>query len=253
MRVVLTRPGQDAGEWEQVLRRRGHEVLAAPLIAIGSAPDADALARARSGLHRFTAVMFVSGNAVRGLSGAAGLAWPPGTRAWATGPGTVKALRAAGVPRDSIDAPAADAAQFDSEHLWQVAGHQVQRDSRVLIVRGADAQGRTAGRDWLAGRLEQAGASVETVAAYTRGLPAWDARQLASATTATGDGSIWLFSSSEAVGNLRLLLPHADWKRAAAIATHDRIAQAAKETGFGVVRTSRPDLDAVVAALESTG
>ena len=89
MRVVLTRPEQEAADWEQALRRHGHEVLSLALIAIGTAPDAAALAHARRDLDRFAAVMFVSGNAVRGLLGAEGFAWPSGTRAWATGPGTV--------------------------------------------------------------------------------------------------------------------------------------------------------------------
>lgn len=253
MRVVLTRAGQEADEWGDALRTRGFDVLPLPLIAIGPAPDAAAIERARSGLARNSAVMFVSGNAVRGLLGESPSAWPAEVRAWATGPGTVRALAAAGVPAACIDAPAHDAQQYDSEHLWAVVRGQVGAGARVLLVRGADAGGHVAGRDWLARQLEDAGAQVEPVAAYVRGVPQWGPAQREAARAAAADGSTWLFSSSEAVRNLRQLMASTDWSLAPALATHERIAQAARDAGFDVVRTSRPDLASVVAALESSG
>ena len=64
-------------------------------------------------------------------------------------------------------------------------------------------------------------------------------------------GVAWLFSSSQAVAHLTELLPAQDWRSARAVATHPRIAQAARSAGFGVVCESRPSLDAVAAALES--
>jgi uroporphyrinogen-III synthase len=252
MRVVLTRAGPEAGEWAGALDARGFDVLQLPLIGVGPAPDAAALDRVRASLGRYEAVMFVSGNAARGLL-AGGVEWPQRVRAWATGPGTVNALRAAGVPPDSIDAPPMAAGQFDSEHLWAVVKGHVRPGWRVLLVRGADASGQVAGRDWLAQRLHEAGAEVETVAAYSRAVPSWTAAQRMDALRAAADGSVWLFSSSEAVGNLRQLLPDARWSGAHALATHERIAAAARGAGFGVVRTSRPDLSSVIAALESSG
>ncbi|WP_431273802.1 hypothetical protein ACQ858_16885 [Variovorax ureilyticus] len=66
------------------------------------------------------------------------------------------------------------------------------------------------------------------------------------------DGSaVWLFSSSEAVANLRALAPAIDWHAAAAVATHERIAQAARTAGFGRVRVSPPSLSSLVASIES--
>jgi uroporphyrinogen-III synthase len=62
---------------------------------------------------------------------------------------------------------------------------------------------------------------------------------------------VWLFSSSEAVANLQSLLPDQSWQQARAVATHPRIAQAARTAGFGVVCESRPILGAVVASIES--
>jgi uroporphyrinogen-III synthase len=65
------------------------------------------------------------------------------------------------------------------------------------------------------------------------------------------DGSIWLFSSSEAVANLVASLPGQSFGQARAVATHPRIAQAAREAGFGCVLKTRPTLDDVVASIES--
>ena len=154
------------------------------------------------------------------------------TRAWATGPGTTQALLRAGVPAACIDAPGADAAQFDSEALWQRVGAAVGAGSRVLIVRGADAAdgGNTqgGGRDWFARQVTQAGGSVDFVVSYQRQRPQLDAAQRRLARAAASDGSVWLFSSSEAVHNLQACLPQQDWQAARAVATHARIAEAAR-------------------------
>jgi uroporphyrinogen-III synthase len=121
----------------------------------------------------------------------------------------------------------------------------------VLVVRGRDPQGRSAGRDWLALQIEAAGAQVEFVAVYERRAPGLDDAQQALALRSASDGSVWLFSSSEAVANLRALLPDQSWQQARAVATHPRIAQAARDAGFAVVCESRPALADVVASIES--
>ena len=74
-----------------------------------------------------------------------------------------------------------------------------------------------------------------------------------AATQAATDGSVWLFSSSEAIGNLVAACPGQDWGRAKAVVTHARIAQAAREAGFPVVCESRPTLAALMASIESLG
>lgn len=256
MAVIVTRPQPEAGRWAALLRGRGLAVAVLPLIVIEPPPHLEPLQQAWPRLDRWRAVMFVSGSAVHGFfgqrSGPFAKAWPAATRAWATGPGTRDALRAAGLAAGQIDAPADDGGQFDSEALWERVRAQVGPQDTVLIVRGGDAQGRAGGREWLAGQLAQAGASVETLVAYARHCPEWGEADLAAAAAAAAGGATWLFSSSEAIANLRRLVPAQDWSRSRAVATHPRIAQAAREAGFGVVQVSRPTLDAVVATLEST-
>lgn len=260
MRVIVTRPAREAAQWVAELGRAGFEAHALALIDIVPPADAQPLREAWRDLANYAAAMFVSGNAVHHFFESnrppAPMGWGDAaikTRAWAPGPGTREALLAAGVPAALVDAPAADAPQFDSEALWRVVGPRVRGGDRVLIVRGGDGQGQGAGRDWLAAQLAAAGARVETVVAYQRRSPQPGDAQLALARQAAADGSAWLFSSSEAIANLQGLLPGQDWSRARAIATHPRIAQAARNAGFGVVCESRPAVAAVVAALESIG
>jgi len=132
-------------------------------------------------------------------------------------------------------------------------GRATPAGDRLLLVRGGDSEGRSQGRDWLARQVAARGAAVETVVAYVRQLPQWSEAQRARARRAAGDGSLWLFSSSEAAANLGRLLPGQPWGAARAIATHPRIAQAVRALGFGSVRESRPAFDAVVASIESAG
>lgn len=251
MAVVLTRPQQEARRWAALLRERGVESLWLPLLSIAPAPDAGALQHAADHAGDYGAVMFVSANAVQGF-----LACGPrfgGARAWAPGPATRDALVAGGVDPERIDAPAEDAAQFDSEHLWQQVRGQLRSGDRLLLVRGGGEDGRSAGREWLAQQLAAEGVVVETVVAYVRQCPSWTAEQQAQARRAAADGSLWLFSSSQAVAHLAQLLPGQDWSRARALATHPRIAQAVRSVGFGVVQESRPGLADVLASIESAG
>ncbi|MEJ6024092.1 uroporphyrinogen-III synthase [Ramlibacter sp. PS4R-6] len=254
MRVIVTRPAAEAAEWVEGLRSAGFAPVALPLIQILPAGDARALQDAWLRITHYRAAMFVSANAVRGFFAAAPAATAFGTRAWATGAGTLGALLAAGVARDRIDAPPADAPRFDSEALWDVVQAQAEAGARVLLVRGADAGSQQpAGREWLEQRLLEKGARPEAVVAYVRACPKLSDADREWAARAASDGSAWLFSSSQAIANLQAQLPGVDWSRARAVATHPRIADAARAAGFAVVRVSRPPLEAVVADLESLG
>jgi uroporphyrinogen-III synthase len=202
--------------------------------------------------------MFVSGNAVEQFfaSKPSDVSWRAASptaapRAWATGPGTRQALQQAGVDDRSIDAPDARSGQFDSEALWQRVAPTLPPRSRVLIVRGSDAAGRSAGRPWLSDQLQAAGATVDLLPVYQRLAPAWSPVERALAADALHDGSVWLFSSSEAVLHLCELLPGHAFGAGRAVATHPRIAQAVRDAGFGVVAEARPALDDVIASIES--
>jgi len=262
-RAIVTRPAREAAQWVADLQARGIAACALPLIAIHPVSDPvlrGALQGARERFASYRAVMFVSGNAAQyfleqnqALALIQQAQTAINTRAWAPGPGTVAALRQAGLPAGRIDAPLADAAQFDSEALWQVVAPQIGPGDRVLIVRGGNTPGAEGGngREWLAGQITAAGGAVDFVAAYERGAPQLDAAQLALARQAAADGSVWLLSSSEAVAHLAAALPGQHWGRARALATHPRIAQAARAAGFGSVTECRPAFNEVAASIES--
>lgn len=278
MQIIVTRPRLEADSWVKQLRARQLDAVALPLIHIGAPADSADITQAWQNLHQYSAVMFVSSNAVRyfyqsnkhmagvfidyiATKNIANNILKP--RMWATGPGTREALLAQSVPAGLIDAPALDAAQFDSEALWARVQSQVKPGDKVLIVRGCSAEGADhegapitpmTGRPWLADQLTAAGVQVDMVLSYQRSAPVFDAAEQALMARACSDGSLWLLSSSEAVGHLSALLqalPEVSLAAARALATHPRIAQAARAAGFGVVYESRPLLADVVASIES--
>ena len=260
MRVVITRPAGDAQAWVDALQAAGHEALALPLIEVGPVTDAQPVMQAWAQWPEFQAVMFVSAQAVRYFFDIQPVrsTWASGPRCWATGPGTHKALMQAGVPEACIDSPAADAAQFDSEALWQRVRLQVQAGSQpVLIVRGQDVDTQPdaalngTGRDWLAQQLQAAGASAQFVVAYERRTATWSRLQTAQAVQAANDASLWCFSSSQALENLASILPTQSWAQARCMATHPRIAQTAQALGFGEIHMSKPSLPELLVSLES--
>lgn len=258
LRVLVTRPAQEAVRWVDRLRAAGLDALPLPLIAIAPAGDIarHALQMHWSRIDTYRALMFVSATAVdhffaqkpsAGVASSAAI----DIRCWATGPGTVSALRRAGIPVSRIDAPAEAAGRFDSEALWALVGSQPTAADTVLVVRGGDAGDRQTGRDWLARQIEATGAVCEQAVAYRRLIPTFGESDQRLAEAAATDGAIWLFSSSEAIGNLLQWLPTVSWKQARAVATHPRIAQAARDAGFGRVLASQPVLEALTASIES--
>ncbi len=260
-KVLITRPSPEAERWVDRLRVHQIDAEALPLLTIGPVQHPDLVAQltaARARWQSYDALMFVSGNAAAEFL-ADGITYPDHLpdhappRFWSPGPGTARALTQAGIPASQIDGPAHDAAQFDSESLWLAVGSQIQPGSRVLIVRGANtpaSQGGN-GRDWLAAQIAAAGGSVDFVAAYERrGTDLAEAGK-DLAWRAASDGTLWFFSSSEAIQNLQRQMPQTRWDKARALVTHPRIALAARNAGFGHVSECRPTLQEVAASIES--
>lgn len=247
--VLVTRPAAQASGWVQRLRAQGIEAVALPLIGIEPPADPAPVRAAWQTLGARALAVFVSPNAVEQFFALRpeGVDWPAGTRAGSTGPGTSQALRDRGLPEAWIVEPGADAAQFDSESLWAHLAAEPWAGRSVLIVRGEG------GRDWLADTLRAHGAEVVHVSAYRRVAPQFASQQraLLDAACAQPSRHVWLFSSSEAIGVLRAAVPSAQWTDARAIATHPRIAAAARDAGFGQVEQARPEVEAVVACLQS--
>ena len=243
MLLIVTRPLAQATAWVHQLQALGTRAQALPLIEIAPVADTAAVIGAWQGLGASDLAMFVSANAVTQFFALrpAALAWPEATLAAATGPGTSAALRAAGVPAHQIVEPPASEGAFDSEALWLRLRHRDWQGRRARIVRGED------GRNWLADQLQARGAMVEFVAAYRRLPPLLDsaATALLQHALEQPQSHLWLFSSSQAVAHLGALAPGADWSRSHALASHPRIAQAARALGLVQVGDVAPDPAAV--------
>ena len=251
LRLLVTRPQPQADTWVGLLRVHGIDAHALPLLTIGAMADLAELQATWRDLPRYALVMFVSPNAVshffaaRPADSGAG-AWPAGTRAAVTGPGSLSSLHAAGLPPAQCVAPPPDAAQFDSAALWAQLQGEAWTDRRVLVLRGEG------GRDEFAEHLRRAGASVRFVQAYRRGPPTLGVAQgqLLGGALARPLQHVWWLSSAEAVGYLPGLAPGADWGAACALASHPRIAARARDIGFGRVFDALPTLEAVRAGLD---
>jgi uroporphyrinogen-III synthase len=269
-RLIVTRPAPEAATWVSALQGAGWPAQALPLIEIGeprSLSARQALAHWRGQWPTMDALMFVSAAAVRHFF--AGVANRPDpaapTRFWAPGPGTARvlaqALQGLGLGPERIDAPAPDAPQFDSESLWPVVQPRLRPGQQLLIVRGHSAGAAAAastdpdlpghGRDWLIEQCQAAGVQVLACVAYERRAPNLDATNRRLLQQGQAPGSVWLFSSSEALEHLQACAPAADWSRASALVTHPRIEQRARDSGFGTVVPTRPALPDVLRALES--
>ena len=239
--LLVTRPRPQCAAWLARLAELGVDAAALPLIEIQPARDAGPVIAAWVALPAVDLAVFVSPNAVEQFFARATGNWPVHTLAACVGPGSAHALAAHGVPITQIVQPADDAASLDSEHLWeQLSPMRAWGGARVLLLRGGG------GREWLAERLIEAGASVEAVTVYHRSGPRFDITEQALLAAAVADPTrfVWLFSSAEAVGYLRGV----QLAGQRAIATHPRIADAARAAGFAPVVLARPAPEAVTRA-----
>jgi uroporphyrinogen III methyltransferase/synthase len=252
--VVLTRPAGQSDALAKALHDAGIATVEFPLIEIAPADDEAPLHTALASLAKFALVVFVSPNAVDYAFARHDAIWPHALPVGVVGPGSVAALAQHGVaaPAYRVISPGAsaddnDGARFDSEALYAALeaslGENAFDGKRVLIVRG------DGGREWLADRLREAGAEVETVAAYRRLVPepsigAWS--RIHSLLSGESDARhAWLVTSSEGVRNLgELAQDHltvgeqAQLKRAMFVAPHPRIAETARGLGFDSITVS---------------
>lgn len=245
--LLLTRPKQQAADWLARLAELGVGTRSLPLIEI-VATDGEAARAAWGQLATAALALFVSPNAVANFFAEQppNFAWPAQTLAACVGPGSARALAEAGVPAALIVQPPADSASLDSEHLWPLLRERAWAGRRVLMLRG------DGGREWLADRLREQGATPEFFSVYQRRCPQLTPAEqgLLAQALAAPASHVWLFSSAEAIANLQALAPAChDWQAAQCIATHARIAVRARELGVGHVVLARPDARAVAEAV----
>jgi uroporphyrinogen-III synthase len=145
VRLLLTRPEPDATRSAAALRRRGHTVVAAPLMRM------QPLAAEFSGT--FAAVLITSANAARAIAGDARAGELRALPLFAVGARSAEAAREAGF----ADVTSADGALAD---LVRRVATQVRGGTRLLYLAGEDRTGD------LAGDLGRHGIAVETAVIY---------------------------------------------------------------------------------------
>ncbi len=268
-KIILTRPAHESRLWIEGIESAGYSVVNWALIEVLPLTLQENQIKALGDLSAYVALIFVSSSAVehffKSFNMKAGLSIS-GLTFWATGPGTAQSLKIHGIPSTQIVSPSPTAPQFDSPQLWTVASQLVGAGEKVLMIRGADSHSLVAkenqdqpvieniapsGSQWLISKLTQSGVLVDEIEVYQRCSPRWSEEQKDTAPSMIEGGSIWVFSSSLSLHNLGQILPHQDWSKGRAVATHKRIAQTAIEMGWGVVHESRPTLSDVLTSLKS--
>ncbi len=161
-RVLVTRPAGQGEALAARLRVAGHEPVLVPALRIEPLPLSGDHRRRLLDLDLYHAVFFVSANAARhALDAMADLwpQWPVGLHWLAVGESTAAEIRRAGL------APEYPRSGFNSEAVLALPCLADVAGKRILICRG------DGGRDWLAARLRERGATVDVIPFYRR-LPA---------------------------------------------------------------------------------
>jgi uroporphyrinogen-III synthase len=223
--VVITRPAGTAASMARQVRARGGEPLALPGLSLRGADDAPAIAAALREALRDDLLVFTSPAAVRFAARLVALR----TRATvlAVGQGTARALRRHGIAAHAPD-------RQDSEGLLAHPLLRALRGRRVALI------GAPGGRGLLREQLAARGASLRELQVYRRVAPRLR-RAHVEAVAALPRSARVLLSSAEALDNLRAQLPPAAWARlraATAVASSERLAQAARAAGFARVRVA---------------
>ncbi len=156
-RILLTRPEPQASIFAERLRSLGAEVDCFAGVQIRlQHPSGTELAV----LNNADWVIFVSGNAVKGLHACEGFAACRTASLAAIGAATAQALEQIG-HAPSIHAPS----PYNSEALLRIDALCAVDGQHIVIVRGQD------GREYLAEKLRRRGATVDYLCVYHRDLP----------------------------------------------------------------------------------
>jgi len=240
IQVLVTRPTDQAEGLCEGIRQSGGVPERFPVIEIRFVAPDPAFMQSVQGLQGQDRVIFVSANAVSGLSRACrklGLDLPRTSKIAAIGPATARALDRAGLPPTLIPQQG-----FTSEALLAMEDlHEVQGE-RIYIVRGRD------GRSTLADTLSARGARVTYLETYRRERPQAP-RTVVLEALERGEIDLLTATSGEALDNLceltRTLCPET-MQRIPIVVGGDRVAGLATDRGFRHVITAADPSDAAM-------
>lgn len=244
--ILITRPRQQAATLAELVETQGGTPVIFPLLEIAALQDAPAFDAKVADLAGYNWAFFISSNAVQfGMKRLVelGQTFPASLKCAAIGPATAQELRSLGVAQ--VLTPQQ---RYDSEHLLACPELQDMQGQRCLIFRGEG------GRELLAEKLRERGATVDLAECYRRINPSAD---LSEPTRLWQNGQLHaiVVTSSEALRNLLDMAKQAsessaDWlKQTPLFVNHVRIAEYAASQGWQAITAEQPGDAGMLAAL----
>jgi uroporphyrinogen-III synthase len=225
VRVLVTRPREQAENLARLIEARGGEAIRFPVIEIAEPRDTRALLAVIDRLKEFAMAIFISPNAVNRamtlILARGGL--PETTRVACVGRGSARELQ-----RYGVDTAIVPADRFNSEALLDLPELHRVSGKRIVIFRGEG------GRELLGDTLKARGAYVEYAECYRRLRPdtdatplrhRWERGEIDIVSVTSVDGLRNLFDMIGATGRPRLL-------RTPVVVVSERMAQICRELGF---------------------
>ena len=237
LKIVITRPRDQAVQLKQRIERAGGIPLLFPLLDIAPVQDTRQLHEQIKRLPQFDLAIFISPNAVRyGLAEirAAG-PLPQSLKIATVGKGSAGALYSSGITNVIVPAD-----RFDSEGLLALPELQDVSGWHVMIFRG------DGGRELLGNTLKERGATVEYATCYQRSKPKMDVGELVNAAP-----NAITVTSSEALGYLWQMLEGAQaaLSDVPLFVQHQRIAELARQQGWHRVVLAETGDEGLLSAL----
>jgi uroporphyrinogen-III synthase len=225
VRVLVTRPRDQAEHLAHLIEQQGGEAIRFPVIEIAEPKDTRALHAVIGRLDRFALAIFISPNAVNRamnlILARGGL--PAALRVACVGRGSARELKHFGI--ENIIVPQG---RFDSEALLELPELQQVKGKRIVIFRGEG------GRELLGDTLKVRGAEIEYAECYRRTHPNADVTPLLQRWT-RGEIDIVSLTSVDGLRNLFDMLGPAGQPRLArtpVIVVSTRMAEVCHELGF---------------------
>lgn len=242
LRVLITRPQQQAIKWQQLLQRHGAQTVAIPLLSIapldqGSGPAVQAIKSLVMNLDHYQHAIFVSQNAAQYGTEWIDQYWPQiplGVKFYAVGSATAQRLQ-----HEGLDVTAA-AGTMNSEALLKLPELQQLDQQKVLIFRGVG------GRSLLADTLRQRGARVDYCELYQRLLPK-EAGEALEQLTWCRAGDVIALHSGETLLNLCKMIQSlandgklniSQWQQVPLLVPGERVYRTALDQGFSQIITA---------------
>jgi uroporphyrinogen-III synthase len=226
VRVLVTRPRDQAEKLALLIEGEGGEAIRFPTIEIAEPRDSQALLAVIDRLDQFSLAIFISPNAVNramNLILARRGVWPRNVRIACVGRGSARAIKYFGA--ENVIVPAG---RFDSEALLALPELQQVTGNRIVIFRGEG------GRELLGDTLKARGADIEYAECYRRTRPRADVTPLRDR-WARGEIDIVSLTSVDGLHNLFNMLGQAGqpWlARTPVIVVSTRMAEVCRELGF---------------------